>query len=84
MDNEAIQIVREYIIDHLDKGDPTPDFHIYVAWKAKVLQNWKYMLSSTLLDGMYYELTFDGDHKAWYFTAFKAFECKTIYKPFVD
>lgn len=34
---------------------------IYVVWWAKVLQNTKCLLSSTLNDGRYYELTYSGD-----------------------
>ena len=46
-------IVRNYIIDHLDKSDPEkPDFDVYIVWKCKTLQNWKYLLASTLPDGM--------------------------------
>ena len=63
MDEKAIQIVREYILEHLDKSDQEPDFTVFTVWKAKALQNWKYLLSSTLFDGMYYELTFNGDKK---------------------
>lgn len=31
------------------------------VWLTKVLQNNKALLSSTLFDGMYYELTYNGD-----------------------
>jgi hypothetical protein len=48
------------------------------VWKAKVLQNWKYLISSTLYDGMYYELTYDGDKRRWYLDAYKKFENKVI------
>lgn len=43
-------------------------------WKCKILQNWKYLLSSTLPDGMYYELTYNGDKKQWYLDAYKKFD----------
>lgn len=78
MDNFALEIVRKYIADHLDKSDPTPDFEVFTVWKAKVLQNWKYLISSTLYDGMYYELTYDGDKRRWYLDAYKKFENKVI------
>ena len=74
MDNEALDIVRNYIDKHLDKSDPKVKFDVYTVWKAKVLQNWKYLISSTLPDGMYYELTFNGDEKVWYLDAYKKFE----------
>ena len=74
MDNEALKIVRKYIEKHLDKSDPEATFDVYTVWKAKILQNWKYLISSTLPDGMYYELTFNGDKKEWYLDAYKKFE----------
>ena len=74
MDGKALDIVKGYILKHLDKSDPTPDFELYFVWKAKVLQNWKYLISSTLSDGMYYELTFNGDKNEWYLDAYKKFE----------
>ena len=78
MDDKAIDIVYDYIIEHLDKSDDVSDFEVYVVWKCKALQNWKYLLSSTLLDGMYYELTFNGDKKEWYLDAYKKFENRTV------
>ena len=81
MDNEAIAIVSEYILDHLDKSDPTPDFTVYTVWKAKALQNWKYLISSTLYDGMYYELTYNGDKQEWYLDAYKKFENRVLVTP---
>lgn len=74
MDNRALSIVKDYIEKHLDKSDGKIDFEVYMVWKAKVLQNWKYLISSSLFDGMYYELTFNGDKNEWYLDAYKKFE----------
>ena len=74
MDEKALRIVRDYILKRLDKSDPEPEFDVYTVWKAKALQNWKYLISSTLFDGMYYELTYNGDKKEWYLDAYKKFE----------
>ena len=78
MDNAALEIVRNYILDHLDKSDPVPDFEVYTVWKRKALQNWKFLISSTLFDGMYYELTYNGDKNEWYLDAYKKFENQRI------
>lgn len=78
MDEKALQIVRDYILKHIDKADPEPEFDVYTVWKAKALQNWKYLISSTLFDGMYYELTYNGDKKEWYLDAYKKFENTVI------
>ena len=51
MDNQAIEIVRGYILEHLDKSDQIPEVEVYTVWKCKALQNWKYLISSTLPDG---------------------------------
>ena len=74
MDEKVIELVRDYILNHLDKSDETPQFDVYNVWKCKTLQNWKYLLASTLPDGMYYELTYNGDKKEWYLDAYKKFE----------
>lgn len=77
-DLRAESIVTDYIYAHLDKSDKIPDFEVFIVWKCKTLQNWKYLISSTLYDGMYYELTFNGDRKEWYLDAYKKFENKVI------
>lgn len=78
MDNKAIELINNYIKDHLDKSDVMPEFQVYIVWKCKALQNWKYLLSSTLFDGMYYELTYNGDNSEWYLDAYKKFENQCI------
>ena len=78
MDQEAKSIVRNYVINHLDKSDEEPDFEVYIVWKCKILQNWKYLISTSLIDGMYYELTFNGDKHEWYLDAYKKFENQVI------
>ena len=75
MDKTAMKIVEMYIWDHLDKSDDSPDcFTVFTVWKAKILQNWKFLISSTLPDGMYYEVTYNGDKNEWYLDAYKKFQ----------
>lgn len=78
MDNTAIKLVRDYILEHLDKSDDIPNFDVFMVWKCKTLQNWKYLISSTLFDGMYYEMTFNGDLGEWYLDAYKKFDNRCI------
>jgi Family of unknown function (DUF6275) len=70
----AIGLVHDYVKAHLDVTDAPPDINVYVVWWAKVLQNWKALLSTTLPDGMYYEVTYDGDKDKAYLDAYKKFE----------
>lgn len=75
MVNKAKEIVQDYVLELLDKSDGEyPDFEVYVVWQSKVLQNWKFLISTSLPDGMYYELTYNGDKEEWFFDAYKKFE----------
>lgn len=68
--------VAEYTNQHMDKTDQkqitTND--VYVVWSCKTLQNHKALLSTTVPDGMYYELTYNGDKAELYFDAYKKFQ----------
>jgi len=75
---KAKDLVREYAIEHLDKSDKVEHFNVYIVWQCKTLQNSKALLSTSLLDGMYYEVTLNGDKKEIYFDAYKKFENKCI------
>lgn len=79
MDEKAIKIIEEYVKRCLDKSDPAPSYEVYIVWKCKTLQNYKYLLSTSLFDGMYYELTYNGDKHEWYLDAYKKFENKVIH-----
>lgn len=72
------EIVRKYEMDHLDKSDNIPKFDVFVVWQCKTLQNNKALLSTTLFNGMYYELTYNGDKKEIYLDAYKKFENRCI------
>ena len=72
------KLVKEYAIEHLDKSDEIPVFEVYVVWMCKTLQNGKALLSTSLSDGMYYELTYNGDKNEIYFDAYKKFENRCI------
>ena len=67
-------LVKKYATEHLDKSDKIPEFDVFVAWNVKVLQNNKALLSTTLFDGMYYEVTYNGNKQEFYFDAYKKFE----------
>ena len=73
-ENEALKLVRKYAKQHLDKSDGPVEFDVFTVWKCKILQNWKFLISTTLFDGMYYELTYNGNKKEWYLDAYKKFE----------
>ena len=74
------KIVKEYANEHLDKSDnvQVSEDNVFVVWSCKTLQNNKALVSTTLYDGMYYELTYNGNKKEVYLDAYKKFENKAI------
>lgn len=76
MDNQkfiirSMEEVNAYTLAHLDKSDTVPPFDSFVVWSCKTLQNHKALLSTTLTDGMYYEVTYNGDKQEAYLDAYK-------------
>jgi len=78
MDDAAIMIVTQYIEETFGKELDLALYDLFIVWKCKTLQNWKYLISTTLQDGMYYELTYNGDKAEWYLDAYKKVENKVI------
>lgn len=72
--------VVKYTNNHLDKTDKKEikENDVFVVWNCKTLQNNKALLSTTLFDGMYYEITYNGNKKEMYFDAYKKWENKCI------
>lgn len=85
MDNEKFEklvkeLVADYTNEHLDKSDLkeiTPQ-DVFIVWLCKTLQNNKALASTTLFDGMYYEIVYNGDKQEIYFDAYKKWENKCI------
>lgn len=80
MQEKAKQVVMNYVNERLDKTDDIQIelYDVYVVWFCKTLQNWKCLLSTNLPDGMYYEVTFNGDKQELYLDAYKKFENRCI------
>lgn len=78
--NLCIKLVKDYANEHLDKSDNVmvEEKDVFIVWICKALQNNKALLSTTLLDGMYYEITYNGDKKEIYLDAYKKFENRAI------
>jgi hypothetical protein len=75
---KAKELVANYTNEHLDVtdeiGSGIKSDDVYVVWSVKALQNSKALLSTPLFDGMYYEVTLNGDKNEIYFDAYKKFQ----------
>lgn len=68
--------VADYFNAHAEKTDKTviTEDDVYVVWMCKTLQNNKALVSTNVSDGMYYEITHNGDKKETYVDAYKKWE----------
>ena len=74
--NLCKKTVAEYANKHTDKSDNVQitEDNVFIVWMCKTLQNSKALVSTTLFDGMYYELTYNGDKQELYVDAYKKWE----------
>lgn len=76
--DKVIDMVYDYAHEHLDKTDGEVSFKVFIVWHCHILGNKKWLLSTTLPDGMYYEVTFNAAKNEFYLDAYKKFENRRI------
>ena len=76
MDNDKfVELCKEKVVEYLANGalsipsDISTDY-VYVVWLNRTLQNNKALLSTIISDGMYFEITYNGDKNELYFDAY--------------
>ena len=69
-EKEFVKLCRKCVADYYCWKKYTAD-GIYIVWLNKTIQNNKAMLSTTKPDGMYFEITYNGDKQELYFDAYK-------------
>ena len=80
MQKKAKKIVVDYFnkrVDVTDHKKITVD-DVYIVWFAKTLQNWKALASTTVSDGMYYEITHNGNKGETYVDVYKKWDNFTV------
>ena len=72
----AKELVVKYFNERIEVTDnkKITEDDVFVVWFCKTLQNWKALVSTTISDGMYYEITHNGDKGETYIDAYKKWE----------
>lgn len=85
MDNQKfVELAKEAVVDYFNSHKEITDEgrlmaeDVYVVWLCKTLQNNKVLLSTNVWDGMYYEVTYNGDKNEMYLDAYKKWDNKCI------
>lgn len=69
---KAKQMVAGYMNECREVGDKNVTIDdLYVVWFCKTLQNWKALVSTDLVKGVYFEVTYNGDKKETYLDTYE-------------
>lgn len=78
MKERALKIVVDYVSSKYGRNEAVPHFEVFLVWMCKTLENWKFLISTTMNDGMYYEITYNGHEHEWYLDAYVKVENQVI------
>lgn len=84
--DEILNLCKKIVVDYYNENvEKTDNFkidleNVFVVWFSKTLQNFKALVSTTVSDGMYYEITYNGDKGELYLDAYKKWKnvCKKV------
>lgn len=82
--DEMLNLCKKVVVNYYNGNvEKTDNFkidleNVFIVWFSKTLQNFKALVSTTVSDGMYYEVTYNGDKKEIYLDAYKKWENKCI------
>ncbi len=77
----ARQLVFNYFMSDGVNRTLHKDFtlgEVFVVWYVKTLGNWKAVVSTSVSDGMYYEVTYDGVNKQTYLDVYAKVDHEVI------
>lgn len=77
---------KHIVVEHYNSVTPSAGAYrpllitedVYIVWFSKTLQNWKALLSTNVSDGLYYELTYNGNKAETYLDVYAKIVNKRI------
>ena len=79
LSDQFVKQVDPYgIVVKVTQNQKLTEEDVYIVWFSKTLKNWKALVSTNISDGMYYEITYNGDRRETYLDAYKKWENKCI------
>lgn len=78
--DRMLKLCKDVVADYFNKNVDATDGKqitvddVFIVWFSKTLQNFKALVSTTISDGLYYEVTYNGDKKELYLDVYKKWE----------
>lgn len=78
--DKFLNLCKDIVINYFNEKSEKTDnikinkYNVFIVWSCKTLQNNKALVSTTVSDGMYYEITYNGDKNEVYLDAYKKWE----------
>lgn len=75
--NKFLKLCKEIVVAYFNANtneNKITEDDVFMVWCCKTLQNNKALISTTISDGMYYEITHNGDKEETYVDAYKKWE----------
>lgn len=79
---ETVNLVKNYYNSRVEITDNKrlTDDDIYIVWFCYILGGWKALASTTVSDGMHYEIIFNKDTQEYYLDAYEKRETYCVAK----
>lgn len=79
--DEMLYLARQAVVNYFNETADTHPLKIddtYIVWFNYTLKNFKALVSTTVHDGMYYEVTYNAAAKQIYLDAYKKWQKKVL------
>ena len=79
--DEMLYLARQAVVNYFNETADTHPLKIedtYIVWVNYTLKNFKALVSTTVHDGMYYEITYNAAAKQIYLDAYKKWQKKVL------
>lgn len=68
---EMLLTAKQLVLNHINANRPAQYVpfdldDVYIVWFCETIQNWKALVSTDVVDGVYYEVTHNGDQNETY------------------
>lgn len=72
------KIANDDLINILADHNNYSEDNFYVVWKSKTLQNWKCLVSTDIINGFYWKITYNGNKNEVYVDKYYKTKSKVI------